>query len=452
LTDEKPIGWHDHNITLWKHQVQMLEAPWRWPEIEYFFMPAGYGAGKSHTIAMLCLKIAKLYYAQPVTIILASTTIALANKTFVAILKRIMISAGIEFKHNENKNILSIGKVEFYIIPSEQPQDIFGINASAAIVDELDELPLDKAVSLVTAIKERTRVTFPRGKAPFMIYPTTAQGLKGLFAVVTDFQNKGIPHVIIRGKTKDNLVNDPRYITGLYKKYTDNEAKAYLEGEFVNLSEGRVYGEYDSEQHDVDRFEVMDDDIVYVGLDLNSGFSKAVAVVKRDRKLYVVKDFSFKSIGDVPRHLRNHFPSQEIILIPDASGKEIMAGYAKEIRMYRIKIKMAYVNPSITERIFIVNKLFRMGLAYLVKKDTKEYSLALKVRQFDETGKPSKGRGSKAPDHLCDSGDGAFYRIVGFDSDFKDIWDLAAPMRGNRTGDASLRIRSEEEIFTSQEV
>jgi len=442
----------DTDLRLWKHQAQFVESPWRFPEAFYHFLIGGYGCGKSFSIVMLILKIAKTYWAQPCSGILASSTISLLKKTVMQDLLKVLESSKIPYKYNQSDNILQLGAVKFYMIGTDDPGRVYGYSVSFAIADELDELPIDKCQEFVRAITERVRVTFPRGQKPFVCMPTTAQGLKGIFAVVEGFKDANIPYILIKGRTKDNLANSPSYIENLYRQYTKVEQEAFLEGEFRNLNEGRVYGEYDDVKHDVDPFALKEDETVYVGVDFNSGYTKAVALAKRQKKLYVVKDFSFKSIGDIPRILRQHFPKpMQIILIPDASGKEIMAGYAREIRLHNIQLKMAYVNPSITERIFIVNKLFRNGRAFLFKRDAKDYSLALKVRQFDEAGRPSKGRGPKAPDHVCDAGDGAFYRLVGFDADFKDIWDIAQPLRGNKTGEASLRIRDESEIFTASE-
>ena len=430
----------------------MLEAPWRWPDVGYFFMPCGYGAGKSFTIVMLVLKLAKSYYTQPINVILASTTISLLKKTVVADLEKVLNTAKIPYKYDQNSNIISIGAARFFLIPSEQPSLIYGLNVSASIVDELDELPIDKGIELVTAITERTRVMFPRGRKPFSVWPTTAQGLKSLYSVVTDFKERGIPHVIIRGHTKDNLVNSPDYVKRLYSLYSENEAKAFLEGQFVNLNSGRVYSEYDDTYCDVSkRIDIESGEEVYVGQDLNIGYSKAVAGVIRDGTLVIVKDFSFKNFGDAPRFLRQHFPTQEIHWIPDASTKEVMAGLAKEVKQYNIKVKMAYVNPSITERNFLVNKMFKMGRMKLVTPDTKELSMALKIRQFDESGKPAKGRGPKAPDHIAEALEYLVFRIVGFRSEFRDLWELAKPLRGNRTGEASLRTRGNDEVFTNTE-
>jgi hypothetical protein len=441
----------DQTITLWKHQAQFIDSPWKYPTVKYHFLVGGYSSGKSFSVVMLMIKIAKLYWSQPVSGILASTTISLLKKTIVADLEKVLQASKIPYKYDQNANIISIGAVKFYLLASEQPALIYGYNCSFSIVDEIDELPLEKCMEVIKAVTERTRVTFPRGKAPFLMFPSTAQGLRGLYASTIEFKEKGIPHVIIRGQTKDNLANDPSFIENLYLQYSKLEQDAFLNGMFVNLHEGRVYGEYDDTKHDVDRFEIADDETIYVGQDINTGYAKAVALVKKDCNLFVIKDFSFKSVGDIPRLLRQHFPTQKIIWVPDASSKEIMAGYAREIKHYGIQIKMAYVNPSITERIFIVNKLFRSNRLFLVRKDAKELSMALKIRQFDETGKPSKGRGSKAPDHMSDCIDIVCHRIVGFDPDFKGIWELAAPMRGNKTGEAGMRIRPEEEIFSAED-
>ena len=175
---------------------------------------------------------------------------------------------------------------------------------------------------------------------------------------------------------------------------------------------------------------------VYVGQDLNAGFSKAVAFIKRESKLYIVRCFSFKSISDAPYLLRKEFPTNPIEYYPDASSSELMSAYRRELLQNDIQIRSGETNPSILERVFITNKLFKTNRLFIFKiKSNYEIQMALKVRQYDELGKPEKGRGEHAVDHIMDGADYASYRIVSRDPAFRELRELANSVRtGEKKG------------------
>ena len=84
----------------------------------------------------------------------------------------------------------------------------------------------------------------------------------------------------------------------------------------------------------------------------------------------------------------------------DANGKEIMSGFTEEFAEHDIEIWWNNVNPSITERITGVNKAFRFGqLKVFASANTDKLQMCLQTRDFDDTGKPRKGKGPNALDH-----------------------------------------------------
>jgi hypothetical protein len=244
----------------------------------------------------------------------------------------------------------------------------------------------------------------------------------------------------VKGRTKENLANDPSYYEDLYAIYNELERRAYLEGEFVNLTTGRVYASYDEDKHRVGgrlceekEFAVQPADVVKVGQDLNKGYNKGVAVVKRGKVLYAVKEWSFGEIGQAPKVMRNAFPTNKMQWFPDASGEEIMKGYAEEIRSQEIELRIGSVNPSVLERIYFVNKLFELGRLFLFH-DLPKLSMALKVRQFDDKGEPEKGKGPDDPSHPCDSFEYCIWRVVSSDPDFFDLWSTSRSFRAQNAG------------------
>lgn len=408
------------------HQREIISAPFAYPNVSYFELCGGYGCGKSFSIVYMIITLTKRYQGQDITIALCSTTITLLNKTVILDLQKLFKKTSSRFDYNQKDNIITIGTVRFLLIATGQPTDIYGPNVHITLCDEVDELPEQKAIEAHKALSERTRLTLPDGRKPFIVYFSTVHGYRGLYKIVQELRSSNLQNVLIRGLTKNNTSLDPQYVKNLYAIYDEQERLAYLEGRFVNLQSGRVYGNYDEATCKCAPFPITPDMTVMTGQDLNSGFSKAVAVVKKDKKLYITIGWSFKEVGGAPAIMRHTYPQNEILWFPDCSGKEILKGYRQEIIDNGIQCRIGSSNPKILDRVFYINKLFKMGLLYVFDcKETAELSEALKVRAYNDLGQPEKGKGEKAPDHYCDALEYVIYRIVRSDPDFMDLKELS---------------------------
>jgi hypothetical protein len=396
--------------------------------LRYYFFIAGYRSGKSFTICLMILMLAKKYEGQNVTIGLGSPTISLMRKTFIKELEIILISNKIDYTYNKQDNIIMIGGVTFQMVATGYPSDIYGYTFNAFLCDEIDELPQHYGQDCFTAIDERCSQAFPDGRPPFCCFFTTAQGFKTAYVITRDLKSKNIPYALVRGKTIDNIHNDPSYYENRYKLYNENERLCYLEGYFVNLTTGKCYPDFDEEKATVEPFEILTNDTILVGQDKNIGYNKATAWVKRNKILYLVKSFSFKSISDAPRILRATFPENDIYWYPDATAAELLAGYANEIKSYNIQLRVGSINPSRLARLFMMNKLFKTDRARVFKGND-EFCIALKTRCFDNNGMPEKGKGENAPDHWTDCADYIIFRIVMQDQDFADIRDATQKVK-----------------------
>lgn len=415
----------DNTITPFIHQQQILASPHLYPDYDFHILAGGYGCGKSFAIVLCIIDIVKTYNGQEIAVGIGSTTITLIKKTIWKDLEAILKRSHSAYTFNKSENILRIGTITFFLIATENPGDIYAFNVNIFLCDEIDELPEGKVLEANKAIRERTRLMLPGGRIPYIMYFTTTQGFRGLYRVVQELKRTKQKYILIRGLTKNNTSLAPSYYKSLYALYDDNERMAYLEGRFVNLRAGRVYPDYDEGKAQTEPFELLPSDIIYVGQDLNSGFSKAAAIVKRDKKLYIVKAWSFADIGQAPAIMRRTFPQNQILWFPDCSGKEVLRGYKEEIIQNGIECRIGSSNPRIIDRVFYVNKLFRLGLLFAFSKDTEICTEALKTRQYAENGQPEKGKGENAPDHICDALEYVIYRIVRSDPDFMDLKELS---------------------------
>jgi hypothetical protein len=194
---------------------------------------------------------------------------------------------------------------------------------------------------------------------------------------------------------------------------------AFLEGHLVNLQTGRVYPDFDETVNVIAPFEIRSNETIYIGQDINDFFNKAVCFIMRDGVLYLVKNIVIQNIGDSAAVIRNFFPTQDILYFPDSGGqsKTIITAYLNEYRLHNIQLRMGSINPNIVERVFIVNKLFKLKKLF-VFNTCKDMIMDLKIRCFDKLGRPAKGKDEKAPDHNCDSAEYALYRIVNSTNEF----------------------------------
>jgi hypothetical protein len=364
--------------------------------------------------------LAKKYEGHNISVGIGSTTISLIRKTVVKDLTVTLKTYNIPYVDNKDSNIITIGTVQFFLIATEYPVNIYGYNLHFFLLDELDELSIDRANDCWAAVNERTRLPLPDGGENFIFVSTTAQGYKATYAIYRQLKEKKEKFVLIRGKTKDNIYNKASYYTRLYNLYNENERLAFLEGYFVNLTTGVVYPDFNEDYAVISPIEYSPTCEVFVGQDLNTGYSKATCIVKQDGILYVVKTFSFDIIGNAPETLRNNFPKNDIYWFPDCSAKEILNGYIAEMDTYNINRRFGTQNPSILERIFMVNKLLKTGRLKIFNT-CQDLILALKIRQFDKMGKPEKPGGENDPSHLDDSLEYVIFRIVSSDPDFFDI-------------------------------
>jgi len=78
----------------------------------------------------------------------------------------------------------------------------------------------------------------------------------------------------VYGKTLDNKFNRDEYFQTLFNAYSPEQREAYLEGKFLNLTQGRVYKEFDREKQ-VKHVDHHSSFQVYAGVDFNVDFMTA---------------------------------------------------------------------------------------------------------------------------------------------------------------------------------
>ena len=398
-------------VRLLPHQAELLQAPFVFLEINFFFLLAGYASGKTsalvkaieHTVKLLLGK--KDLEAHNPKILVASKNLTFMKKTLTGLLEQDLKETNSEYSYDKAHNIITIGNVELLLIPDEDESSIYGFSCCCAYVDELDELDTQTAMAVVKSINDRCRQQIEGFRTPFMCYTTSSQGLKGTYQTIMHFQKSGIGYVLMRARTKDNIYLPKDYVENMYSIYNEKEVACLLEGQFVSIDSGLVFPDYhpDVNKLDVDLYDYVRDNSlpVYIGQDFNGFGNNAVAFAIISGAIIAIKDYEFPDIRRAPEVFRYDFPTSEILWIPDMTYKEHFVEFKKELRVFNIKIAYRSCNPLVGDRNFACNKLFVAQRLFICPMCKGMENTLMTWQKDPKTGQPSKG-GKGAPDHKGD--------------------------------------------------
>jgi len=265
-------------VKLLPHQGQLVQAPFVYPEVRFFFLVAGYASGKTSALVYAILYAVKNLLGKKdleghnPKILIGSKNLTFMKKTLTGLLEQDLRDTNSVYTYDKAHNIITVGNVELLLIPVEDESTIYGFSTCCCFLDELDELPTQTATAVVKSINDRCRQIVEGFRSPFMVYTTSAQGLKGTYQTVLHFQKSGIPYVLMRGRTRDNIYLPKDYVDNMYKIYNQKEIDCLLEGKFVSIDSGLVFPDYDPAKNmlEVDLFDCLEEnDTVYIGQDFN---------------------------------------------------------------------------------------------------------------------------------------------------------------------------------------
>lgn len=419
-------------VKLLRHQGIIMQAPYKYKNIRYFFDVAGYASGKTSALVYCIINAVRNLQGKKdkeghnARIILGSKNLTFMMKTSVSNLEQTLQLTNTPYRFDKKNNIITIGTVEIYLIPLENPENIYGWSVSCAFLDELSELPPDVCMEAIKSINDRVRQQIDGFRAPFIVSVSSAQGLDGQYMALEHFKRNGMGYFKVRGETKDNVYLPKSYVENLYKIYNDKERAVYLEGHFMSVNSSLVFSDYDPVKNklEVDLFDSLeDDDTVYIGQDFNSFGYAGVACVVKNGAVVVVKDYNIPDIRRAPEIFRYDFPTQKIVWIPDATATSIYTQFKKELRLHNIRVAYRKSNPLVQDRVFVINKLLYSQRMFITPI-CKDVEKSLLTHQFDpKTRAPMKG-GVGAPDHISDAMGYAVYHIMCWCRDMKDLYDV----------------------------
>lgn len=290
----------------------------------------------------------------------------------------------------------------------EQPSRIVGYEVAHSILDELDTLPTEKAKEVWNKVIARNRQKCSIGNT--VAVATTPEGFR--FVYERWVKNKAPGYELFRARTMDNAEHLPDgYIDNLKNSYPSALLSAYLDGEFVNLTAGSVYPEFDRTLNATSET-IRPAETLHIGIDFNVTKMSAIVHVLRGDDPHAVMELL--DVFDTPamaKLIKSRYKDQghQVMVYPDASGNSRKSNNASEsdlhiLRQHGLTVCVNPTNPAVKDRVLSMNRMLHHEgeRRYRVNPETcPHYVEALEKQAYNSNGEPDKTSGL---DHCLDAG------------------------------------------------
>ena len=287
----------------------------------------------------------------------------------------------------------------------DNPASIVGFKISRALVDEIDVLPKDKANKAWNKIVARMRLKI-EGVENSIGVTTTPEGFLFVYSKFKKDPTKS--YSMVQASTYENEEHLPdNYIETLKETYPGELINAYIDGDFVNLTSGTIYNEFDRVKHNTD-VEWNGREALHIGMDFNVCNMSAVIAVIRKGVCYDVDEITGGyDTPSIIRTIQERYQNCQVNIYPDASGKNRNAQGASESSIQLLKQAGFQVfaknrNPFVKDRILAVNTSFIKKLHFVNVKRCSVHTSNLEQQVYNNAGEPDKTSGD---DHTCFTGD-----------------------------------------------
>lgn len=388
-------------ISLSRPQYEFVTAEDQFPALV-----AGFGAGKSHAAIWRTLYLKRRYPSCDVAYYLP--TYDLVARMAMPRFEETLEGIGASFKINKNDSLISIHNCGAIILRTmDNPARIVAYEVADSICDELDTLPTDKAREVWNKVIARNRQKKPDGARNTVGVATTPEGFR--FVYERWQKNPVAGYRLIKASTQSNAANLPEgYIDSLKASYPANLLAAYLDGEFVNLTAGSVYAEFDRALN-ATTATIQPSEPLHIGMDFNVGQMAAVVFVLRDGQPYALDELT--GLLDTPAMIaaiKARYVGHSIMIYPDASGSNRRSNNASEsdialLRQAHFTIMSNPANPAVKDRVLAVNRLIHCEGERRLKVNVDRCPMlveALEKQAYDKNGEPDKTAGL---DHATDA-------------------------------------------------
>lgn len=283
----------------------------------------------------------------------------------------------------------------------DDPASIVGFKVARALVDEIDILSKEKATAAWRKIIARMRLVIPDVQNCVRV-TTTPEGFKFVYDTFKRSPQSGrskAEYSMVQCSTYENeQYLPPDYISSLLNDYPEELISAYLMGEFVNLTSGTVYREYNRERCRSSET-IRPNEPLHIGQDFNVNNMASVINVEREDGYHVVGEL--KGGRDTPwliDTINSKFAGHKIYIYPDASGGSRKTINASEsdislLRQAGYTVRAPDANPPVKDRILSVNAAYTKGKLWVNDRLAPTFAESQEQQAYDKNGEPDKDSG-----------------------------------------------------------
>jgi hypothetical protein len=282
---------------------------------------------------------------------------------------------------------------------------IIGLNLAWVLCDEIDTVTPSIANKAFPKILGRLR----SGNVRQFAAASTPEGFRWMWNTFgSDDAKARADRHLIKMRTVDNPHLPPDFIERLQANYDPSLLKAYLDGEFVNLTTGQVYDRFDRSKHVLATMPDISNEPLRVGVDFNVGNMSAVIAIRQGSSLLVVDEISGAHDTDaLAQSIKSRYPTHRIYVYPDASGGNRSTNAAQTdiqiLESYGMSNQSPRSNPPVRDRVAAVQALLENGKGQVrlqIASSCRKVIECLELQSYNEKGDPDKDAGY---DHMNDA-------------------------------------------------
>jgi hypothetical protein len=282
---------------------------------------------------------------------------------------------------------------------------IIGLNLAWVLADEIDTVTPAIANKAFPKILGRLRA----GNVRQFGVASTPEGFRWMWNTFgSDNAQQRSDRKLIKMRTVDNPHLPPDFIERLEANYDPSLLRAYLDGEFVNLTTGQVYDRFDRAKHVTTDLPDTSREPLRIGVDFNVTNMSAVIAIRQGNRLLVIDEISGAHDTDaLAQEIKRRYPNHRIYIYPDASGGNRSTNAAQTdiqiLESYGMSNQSSRSNPPVRDRVAAVQALLENGkgeVRLTIADTCRKMIECLELQSYTEKGDPDKDAGY---DHMNDA-------------------------------------------------
>jgi hypothetical protein len=282
---------------------------------------------------------------------------------------------------------------------------IIGLNLAWVLADEIDTVTPSIAEKAFPKILGRLRA----GNVRQFAAASTPEGFRWMWNTFgTEEAQQRPDRKLIKMRSVDNPHLPKDFIERLEANYDPSLLKAYLLGEFTNLTTGQVYDRFDRAKHVITDIPDVSNEPLRVGVDFNIGNMSAVIGCRLGNNLLLIDEISGAHDTDaMAQEIQRRADGRQVYVYPDASGGNRSTNASRTdiqiLESYGFSNQSPKANPPVRDRVASVQALLENGKGEVrlqVAANCKRTIECLELQSYTEAGDPDKDAGY---DHMNDA-------------------------------------------------